>query len=578
MPAVYKRTIQPGLQAIMPKGIKNASGPNLPMRRIANRFIGRAVWNHHPFGDHVQAWPRKRGKKGTPAQLAARADFRRMVDAVKNTSNADKVGAMMIAQGSSYTWRDVLSRQVTGTLIEIDYNGTEAAVMKSFLDTLGVIPGLILVCTADGWEVLSPGTDGQVLELVGGVPAWVTPSGGGGGGIAWADLIDQGSFNDLSSYAQGSIVQDAGFRYLNVLAVSPGGLNGWDLSRAGTVWAITGSFNEIATYNTSVSYKNIIGVNAAHSGKLYFEIKPPNPSVDGGSIVGLALAALPASSNSATSQLGNTQDSFGLDCYGGASMRWNLNSVQSYSGLARYNATHVLAFAIDMTAKLAWVRDVDAGTPWYGNNGTGDPTAGTNGFDFSGVSAGDLFAGYSNAGDGAAAITINAGTAAFAGAVPTDYAPLGSGGGTLLPPGDDPTHWVELGVGTLPVIRSAVLSTDLVISPTPTSATAISGLHIDLPASADARTVLVNTYLVCDPCHARLGLMLDGVQVVHGMRIADDSDGVSTQMINGYPIVIPGDNAAHVVATCVAAQGSTSATTVLGSGVNQSSLTLIDPV
>jgi hypothetical protein len=72
--------------------------------------------------------------------------------------------------------------------------------------------------------------------------------------------------------------------------------------------------------------------------------------------------------------------------------------------------------------------------------------------------------------------------------------------------------------------------------------------------------------------------MLDGVQVVHGMRIADDSDGVSTQMINGYPIVIPGDNAAHVVAACVAAQGSTSATTVLGSGVNQSSLTLIDPV
>jgi len=59
-----------------------------------------------------------------------------------------------------------------------------AARLRSALDVFGSVPGSILYRGVDRWQVLLPGSDGEVLGLVGSYPAWVTaPS----TGLLWED-------------------------------------------------------------------------------------------------------------------------------------------------------------------------------------------------------------------------------------------------------------------------------------------------------------------------------------------------------------------------------------------------------
>jgi hypothetical protein len=177
---------------------------------------GRVNLHFYRHGIVAKAWPPKSGKRATPAQLQARADFKRMVDLVNGASASDRTGAMMIAQGSAYTWRDVLSRAVTGTLIQLDPGDTVGTMAKTMLDALGTTPGAVLVCTADGWIALDPPLTASVLGFDNSVGAvgWVAGGGGGGSGLFGAALgtIPDRAGTDLTTdvnLGTGSVVENA---------------------------------------------------------------------------------------------------------------------------------------------------------------------------------------------------------------------------------------------------------------------------------------------------------------------------------------------------------------------------------
>lgn len=78
-----------------------------------------------------------------------------------------------MAEGSKYTWRDVLSLAMTGQTADFENYGE--IVSQYTLDILGKQPGMIIIHATDAWEALPIEADGDVLQIVGGLPAWSTP-------------------------------------------------------------------------------------------------------------------------------------------------------------------------------------------------------------------------------------------------------------------------------------------------------------------------------------------------------------------------------------------------------------------
>jgi len=123
----------------------------------------------------VKSWPKKTNRTPTEAEQENRNRFKRLVDALKGVMPLEIEAAREIAYGSKYIWRDVLARAMVGELA--DYGNYAEVVAQYNLDVLGTDPGSIVI-RADQWIVLTPGPDGSVLMLVGGIPAW-NPDGPG---------------------------------------------------------------------------------------------------------------------------------------------------------------------------------------------------------------------------------------------------------------------------------------------------------------------------------------------------------------------------------------------------------------
>lgn len=158
--------------------IKSPTGDRSPQQYARQSLRGRVTYQLFRGQLIAKAWPRKRGPGGTGAQLAARAEFTKLVRAVQGMSAADHSAAMEIAKGTSYTWRDVLSLAVNGKLIILE---NYAMVTNPYiLDTISDVVGAILVRTDAGWVGLVPDENGMFLGLVDGLPTWTTVAGGTG--------------------------------------------------------------------------------------------------------------------------------------------------------------------------------------------------------------------------------------------------------------------------------------------------------------------------------------------------------------------------------------------------------------
>lgn len=152
---------------------KRSAGPNQPLSQATDRHKGQFII-YTKRGTRIAAkWPRKRPEPPSPAQLQQREEFKKLAIATKNVTAEEQLGAREIAAGSYYTWRDVLSRAMVGRLVEMPNYGE--IVSQYNLDILGSDLGMIVVRALTEWVALNPGSDGQVLTIVSGAPAWVTP-------------------------------------------------------------------------------------------------------------------------------------------------------------------------------------------------------------------------------------------------------------------------------------------------------------------------------------------------------------------------------------------------------------------
>lgn len=154
---------------------KRASGQNLPLVEATHRQKGLVIAYVKNGTVIVQKWRGKLKRGPTPAELVQQEEFKNLVKSTKDIMPDQATVAREIAVGSKYTWRDIVSLQMTGRLVTLGNYG--AIVSQYNLDILGDQPGMIVIRTADQWIALERGTDGTVLTVVDGLPAWTTQSG-----------------------------------------------------------------------------------------------------------------------------------------------------------------------------------------------------------------------------------------------------------------------------------------------------------------------------------------------------------------------------------------------------------------
>ncbi len=206
----------------------------------------------------VKKWPAKRGPKGTPAQMQARAEFKNFVAQVYDMMPCDMVAARAIAKGCAYTWRDVLSLALLGKLVEIE--GSPMAQPAYFFDQLTDVVGAMIYRSANGWVGLLPDGNGKVVMLVDGTPAWIDPdipepainqltgdiTAGPGSGSQVATLAASGV--TPGSYTHTALTVDSKGR---LTAASSGTVSAYINELTGDVTAGPGSGSQAATLAAS---------------------------------------------------------------------------------------------------------------------------------------------------------------------------------------------------------------------------------------------------------------------------------------------------------------------------------------
>lgn len=170
--------------------IKREPGATGSIRTILgprNNSVYRRVYAGQYY---IAAMPIKRGKPKSAITLEQNDGMKRLAQATREINTIDIVAARLIAEGSHYTWRDVLSRAMVGRLINIGQE--DVLTPQQILDAISDTPGAILWRSETEWVVLLPGDIDQVITLgVDGItPEWRDSQGGGGGsGGLWSTIL-----------------------------------------------------------------------------------------------------------------------------------------------------------------------------------------------------------------------------------------------------------------------------------------------------------------------------------------------------------------------------------------------------
>lgn len=116
----------------------------------------------------AKRWPRHRGSPRNPKIIYNNEQFKRLVALTKQITDIDKAISLEWAKGTGWTWRDVISRAMTGRLIQ--YNWLEIAQelgmdVQDVLDQLQSTGVAIIQRASGGWVAIPLGEPNTMLVV-----------------------------------------------------------------------------------------------------------------------------------------------------------------------------------------------------------------------------------------------------------------------------------------------------------------------------------------------------------------------------------------------------------------------------
>ena len=301
--------------------------------------------------------------------------------------------------------------------------------LTAYLDyVLGSTEGNILQRGASAWQVLAPGTVGQVLTSGG--AAALNSWGAGGSGTT---ISDGGVWSNVSAYSVGQVVRYNGATYLNYVAITASGAPAQQLvNGAGMTISTTNTTNDTAT-STATANSYAEGNVSKTAGKWYFEWVWSN-LFDNSTGVGICTAAGPiAGDYFYGNALGQEHGSLGGSGTG------------SFTGCTNNKRG---AIAYDGTGQLFWICSDVTATPILWNSatvGTNLPATGTGGI-ATGAFGSAVFPFCYTPTSASQKFVIYTRTADFLiPAIPTGFSAWLASSSPNITPDLDFTHWVAQG-------------------------------------------------------------------------------------------------------------------------------------
>lgn len=120
----------------------------------------------------VRAWPRERGRSGTPAQIANREKFAEVQRASRFIDPTTYANIVNATQGTPLLPRDIITMMFYNRVCSFKLpDGRELMptpvpnTVSEALDALGNVEGSTLERTAQGWRAIPPGPDPSALTV-----------------------------------------------------------------------------------------------------------------------------------------------------------------------------------------------------------------------------------------------------------------------------------------------------------------------------------------------------------------------------------------------------------------------------
>jgi hypothetical protein len=222
-----------------------------PTESALKRFRGVLhIYEHKDYGVIARKWPRKRGPSGTPAQLAARADFRDVIGWCSEPLNFEIDAAAAATFNTLYMPRDLMEASCYGMPVVAylkDGRVLRSARMAAqdidaLLDSITANIGDMLVRTSTGWHALSPNTAGYVLTDQGtGIPPQFAPNSGGGAGTDYT--LIHANYSGSGTESAAFSTKGAICNFLNQGTVAAVGIGMPSLANGGSYVARFASLN-----------------------------------------------------------------------------------------------------------------------------------------------------------------------------------------------------------------------------------------------------------------------------------------------------------------------------------------------
>ena len=359
---------------------------------------------------------------------------------IRDRFNSGLVLGTLPGSGKGIPIQRLTTAQVATVIANSGAIPLPSQISSAALDAVfGSTEGNILQRGPSVWQVLAPGTNGQVLTSQGAAALnkWAAASGG-------TTLSDAGAWSGVSAYTVGQCVQYNGIAYLNYVAISAPVVTGdihWSATDKDAAITLDAP-HLIATQNSAASaWRSIRGITGHLLGGadlVYFEVQVTAKDPNTGWVVGVG---------DATANISNYagSDNHAIGYQPTLSTVYINGGFSGNSGLNPGNVNDWWGFAVNCATSKIWAVNVtNDPTHSFGSAGSrpfSDIAGGLNGGSLGGMT-GNVFPMWSGQDNGGTdSCTLD--TKGTHGTIPAGYSAWGLGVAVNNPPPDqDFAHWV----------------------------------------------------------------------------------------------------------------------------------------